>query len=187
MKNSDTIRSLLRRKSSHGGEGVLAAPGVRGATVVEYALGVGLIAVVLLGTIGAVTNDAGDSLDDRGSGIGHPALEDATTTTTSGGGGGPTTTAPTTTVGPYSGTITGNCTGSNGNKNECTFSLDPSPAPVVPTWSMVPPTGYTGTPPVITFTAAGSRTVRADVDGTVVQRVVSCTLNAGGKLSCDLV
>lgn len=161
-------------------------PRARGATMVEYSLGIGLVALVLVGAISAVTDDAEDSLDDRGNAIGHPASEVGTTTTTSGGGGGPpSSTVPSTTLGAYSGIITGSCTGSSGNKNECMFSLSPSPAPVVPTWSMVPPTGYTGTPPVVTFTAAGDRTIRADVDGVVVQLVVSCMSNGGGKLTCN--
>lgn len=159
----------------------------RGATMVEYALGVALIAVVLIGATRAATNDAEDSLGDRGDSIGHPALESATTSTTSGGGGGPSSTTTSTTAGPYSGVVNGSCSGSNGWKNECTFTLSPDPSPVVPTWSLVPPTGYTGAPPAVTFTQVGSRTIRADVNGVVVQRVVSCTTNGSGKITCDVV
>lgn len=161
----------------------------RGATLVEYALGVGLIAVVIIGAVQAVSDNAEDSLDDRGDTIGHPVYDGVTTTTTGGGGGGGGGGTTPSTTPSYTGSIEGSCNGSNGNKNVCSFTLNPDPTPVVPTWSIDPPTGFTGTPPAVTFIVAGTRSVRANVDGTVVQRVVECTTNGQGanqKVTCNL-
>lgn len=159
----------------------------RGATLVEYALGVGLVAVAVLGALQVLSKDTKDSLATRGDSIGHPVSEGgATTTTTLGGGGGGGGSTTTTTAPGYSGTIGGSCTGSAGNSNNCVFSLSPDPAPTTPTWSLVPATGFVGVLPSVTFIAGGSRTVRADVGGVVVQRIVDCTVNGGGKITCDL-
>lgn len=173
-----SIRTFPWAKLNHGSA-------ERGASLVEYALGMALIAVVLLSVLQTVTDNAEQSLAGRGDTIGHPADEGGTTSTTTGGGPGGTSTS-TSTVPGYAGTIDGICNGSNGNKNECSFTLDPDPSPAIATWSIVPPSGFTGTPPIVTFTEAGGRTIRATVNGVTVQRVVNCSSNGSGKISCDL-
>ncbi|MFZ6003844.1 MAG: Flp family type IVb pilin [Actinomycetota bacterium] len=172
------LQAISRRRSG----------GARGATLVEYSLGMGLVAVALIGALQFVQGEAEDELGASGGSIGHPAAEGVTSTTTGGGGGGggATTTTPTTAPPAYTGTIQGDCTGTNGNKNDCVFSLNPDPSPTVPVWDVVPPTGFTGVPPVVTFTAAGSRSIRADVGGVIVQRVVTCSVNGAGKVTCNL-
>ncbi len=159
--------------------------GARGATLVEYALLIALICVVILGSVSALQDDAGDELQGRGDSIGNPTLEGTTTSTTH-GGGPPTTTSPSTTTPGYSGNVEANCPNVSGDTKVCTFSLDPAPdVATIVTWSIDPPTNTSGGPPpaAVEFLVAGSYSIRAVVDGKTVQAVVVCK-KSGTNLKC---
>jgi Flp pilus assembly pilin Flp len=71
----------------------------RGATLIEYALGVAFVCIVCLGAIGALEDNSGGRLDERGDAIGGDSEPIGVIPTGSGGsgsgggggGGGPTT------------------------------------------------------------------------------------------------
>jgi hypothetical protein len=163
--------------------------GDRGATLVEYSLGIALVVVVSLTAIQSVEDNAGDELSDRGGEIGHPSESGGTGGTTGGttGSTGGTTGGSTGGDPVYTGTVEGSCTGGGNDRRNCTFSLSPDPSPTTPTWSILPSTGFTGTLPTITFTSGGSFTVRAQVGTTEVTRIVECTANGNlTKIDCEL-
>lgn len=141
----------------------------RAATLVEYALGLALLAVAMLSGIDVLQRESGDRFKAAAPALGDPG-EAAGPPSTS-----PSTTSPPSTVAPptYSGTIDGVCV-----LNTCTFLLNPLPL-ALPTWSVSPSgsgSGVTGVPPAaVVFTKQGSFTVTANVDGTTVTRSVSCT------------
>lgn len=95
--------------------------GARGATVVEYALGLSFVLVATVGALSAFEDRSADALEERGSSIGTPDLDAAgpttsTSTTLASGTGGTTTTSapptpPSTTVASATGT-----SHSSGNK-----------------------------------------------------------------------
>jgi hypothetical protein len=60
----------------------------RGATLVEYALGIALLCVVCLGGISFLTDESSAELDDRSERVGSPDLEEGIGGSTTGGDGG---------------------------------------------------------------------------------------------------
>ena len=164
----------------------------RGATMVEYALGVAFVAVVLVSVINYTQSGASQKLSSKGNSIGAPAVETGAplpSTTTS------TTIVPppattTTTAPPYSGAITKTCQ-KGGNKNLCEFTLNPPPtAGAVVVWTIEPTgVGYTSTTSAdgftfdVSFDTEGDRTIKATVDGAVVSPAMSVSCNNG--LNCN--
>lgn len=150
----------------------------RGATAVEYALGIGLVVIVMLAGWSAIEDEGTDKLADRGASIGYPAEPPTGTGATSGGTAGGTTDAGSTddTTPPYSGTVNGSCTGGADDEHTCAFSLDPPAASVV--WSIEPSSPGSvdaSASPTFLFKKEGTFSVRALVDGTTtVQRAVVC-------------
>lgn len=149
--------------------------GTRGATLVEYSLMAGLIAVVLIGAVQAMTDSASDELTDRGGEIGYPSQATGIVTTTTAGPVVTTTSTSTTSTTIVTYSIGTSCTGTGGNSNQCTFTLTPDPGAATVAWSIDPASGYTGTPPVVMFTQKGKRTVQVTVDGVQVDPIeVDC-------------
>lgn len=171
-----------RRHPGAGGDPQDAA---RGATLVEYAVMISLIVIGLIGGLSYIQDGATDKLENRGDSIGHPTEPGLTTTTTSSSGTTSSTSATSSTIPNYVGRVDADCN-SGPEKNVCTFVLNPAPAAgATVTWSIDPASGYTGLPPgPTTFTATGTRTVRALVDTTLVQRTLTCTANGSGKITC---
>lgn len=159
----------------------------RGAALVEYALGVSLIVLGLVGGLQYVQSGAESKLSDRGNAIGHPSEVPATTTTVK-PGGGTSTTSTTSTTAPFSVMTMGTCNG-NPSRNACTFTLDPPPDPAaIVEWKIDPPTGVVGTlPGPVTLTSPGSYTVQATVnDVQTSPLVITCvTKGTGGNIDCD--
>lgn len=144
---------------------------------------VALVVVVLFGAIQALSDDASDELSDRGDTIGHPTEVGGVVAPPPGGGGGGGGGTPP--PGPsYTGAINASCSGGGGDKNVCTYTLNPDPSPLVPVWSITPATNTSGAPPVVTFLAEGDFTVQATIDGTTVAHAVTCK-RSGSNLQCD--
>lgn len=161
----------------------------RGATLVEYALGIALVAVVSVTAVEALQDDATDKLDSRGQSIGHPDESAVSTTSTTSSGGGSSTTSTSTTAPAYNPSFEVTCSGASGQRNECLFSLDPEP-PSVPVWSIVPASGFdnavqTGNDFSVRFTSAGTFSVRAAVDGFEYIHTIDCTQNNSGNIRCE--
>jgi Flp pilus assembly pilin Flp len=158
----------------------------RGATLVEYSLLIALCCVLVLGAVNALQTKSASRLDARGKSIGHPG-EVAVATSTTVVATTTTVVGTTTTTAPYSGTISKACTGTSGSNNVCVFTLNPAPpAGAVVAWTIAPPTGYTGAPPSVTFTAVGVRTVQATVNAIAVPPLtVTCTTQGNsGNINC---
>lgn len=171
----------------------------RGATAVEYALGMALFLVVVIGGLQAVQSGAEDQLaSDREAVAQTEHLGTvASTTSTASTVPGPTTTASTTTTestttttGPttpttvYGGVVTKICSG-----DTCSFGLNPA---ATASWS-ISPSGNSviqgGSPPgPVAFKKAETFTVTADVSGTVKTTTVICTEVGSGTdkaLACS--
>lgn len=165
--------------------------GERGATLVEYALGVSFIGVAMMMGLGGLTGEATDELGDRGDSIGYP--------TEAPSGVDPTPSGPLVPeegvedpeeTPPYTGVIEGSCTGPTSDiQDHCTFTLNPTPAPeLAVVWAIHPNVGYTGVPPDVTFTSRQTRTIQATVGGvTTLSRTVACTRQgASSNLKCTI-
>ncbi|MDX6496285.1 MAG: hypothetical protein QOE17_2271, partial [Gaiellales bacterium] len=162
----------------------------RGTTLVEYALGVALIAIVLIVSINFTQGKAKSELVSKGGSIGHPTIEGAaasttTTTTTT----PPTSTTATTAPPAYSGSIGKQCQNGKGS-DTCAFSLNPPPDPAFTiVWSIQPATGYSPTTlpgdPSITvrFNTQGTRTIQATVNGVAVSPAI--TVDCDKNLKCN--
>lgn len=140
----------------------------RGATAVEYALGLSLVVAVVIVGIQTLQDGSRDRFGQDQANISDP-----------GEISGPPPTNPPFSIPPPSVTSTSttivyrvakSC-GSGVNSDRCTFSLTPT-APA--SWS-VTPTSYSGTPPgPLTFAADGTYTATATVEGQTYTGSVSC-------------
>jgi hypothetical protein len=149
----------------------------RAASIVQYAFLLAFIIFVAIGTIVAL-QVSGDPLLTLGRSVEEkepPEVQSETTTRGPGGGPGGDP------GGPASAQVT--CGGAGGASDTCTFTLTPTPAEA-PTWSIEPPGGFSGSPPTVTFTTPGTRTVRAVVGGTTIATSVTCT-DTGGQIVCS--
>jgi Flp pilus assembly pilin Flp len=163
-----------------------------GATLVEYSLLVALVCVLLIGAVRALTDSAGDELDDRGQAIGHPTEPNGVVSSSSSSSvstSSASTSSSSSSSSAYSGRVAlVSCTGATSDKNECTFVLSPAPpAGATVEWSIDPKSGFTGDPPSVTFKNEGERTVQAKVNGTSVTpaQVVCEFLGSGSQKHLD--
>jgi len=139
------------------------ARGERGASLTEYALGLALVAVVLIGATQWLQSQSKAELGRNTDTAGAP-VEVAATPTTNPDFPNPPPPPP-----AYTGTLSGTCT----SGGSCVFLLNP-PAPTA-TWTVSPSQGgtYTGAPPAIQVTKKGSFSVTATIGA--VSRTVSFT------------
>lgn len=146
--------------------------GARGATLVEYALAVALVAVVVLGAIQALESATGDEVEARGQRIGDPSslaatTSSSTTSTTTDDGTAPPPSGPgTVTIGSATGTATVESTTPYRWKAEVSMTVVDS-----------------GGQPVTGMTITGTWTPAAPGGSTAT--TVSCTTDSGG--TCEVV